>query len=237
MSDIVGFVVEIWRYPVKSLGGERVESVGCSLRGIVHDRRWALKGADGALGSAKSTRRFRRMPGLLELSSRVGKDGVALIRFTDGSELSATDPGVAARLSATVGEPVVLVEEAGVSHFDDAPLHLVCTETLRQLGAEASPISQWGEPRRFRPNLVLDWNAGADAEGSLVGRRLRIGTALVEVKKRTARCAMVTLAQDELPFTPHLLSHLSETRQSLVGVYARILTPGTIAVGDRVRGG
>lgn len=227
-------VAQIWRYPVKSLGGERLDRVGCSRRGIDHDRRWAVRGADGKFGSGKTTRRFRRMPGLLALSARVGEDGTARILFPDGSEVPATDSRAAARLSSVVGEPVTVAEEIEVSHFDDSPLHLVSTGSLRRLGAEADPRSRWGASERYRPNLVLDSGDEPGIENDWIGRRLRVGQLLVEVEKSTERCVMVTLGQGDVPVARHLLSHLAGNRDGCFGVYARVLSSGTISVGDQV---
>jgi len=238
MTSAIGTVAEIWRYPVKSLGGERVSRVDCSERGIDEDRRWAVRGADGKLGSGKTTRRFQRMPGLLALTARIGADRTALIRFPDGVrffdgvELAATSSDSEGRLSAIVGEPITVVEESQVSHFDDSPLHLVCTASLLHLAAEADAASQWGECRRIRPNLVLDCGDEPGAEGGWVGRRLQIGEVLVEVDRPTERCVMVTLGQDGVPVARHLLSHLTKTREACFGVYARVLRSGAIAAGD-----
>ena len=69
MPDPLGSVAEVWRYPVKSLRGERLDGAACSARGIDQDRRWAVLGADGRIGSGKTTRRFRRMPGLRDTRS------------------------------------------------------------------------------------------------------------------------------------------------------------------------
>jgi uncharacterized protein YcbX len=211
-------VVEIWRYPVKSLGGERLTRVGCSERGIDQDRRWAVRGADGKFGSGKTTRRFRRMPGLLALSARVGEDGTARIRFPDKADFSVTDPRAAARMSSVIGEPITLTEEAEVSLFDDSPLHIATAGSLRRLGTEANLASRWGKTQRFRPNLVLDAGDEPGIENHWVGRRLRVGEVLVEVEKLAERCIMVTLGQDGVPFAPQLLSHLTASRSECFGV-------------------
>jgi uncharacterized protein YcbX len=76
-------VSELWRYPVKSLLGERLRVAEVESRGPTLDRRWAIYGADGKIGSGKSTRRFRRMPGLLDIASH-GEDGSVHVRFPDG---------------------------------------------------------------------------------------------------------------------------------------------------------
>jgi hypothetical protein len=68
-------VTEIRRYPVKSMLGEVLDAVDVQLRGLLSDRLWAVRDADGKLGSGKDTRRFRRMPGLLTLRSTITRTG------------------------------------------------------------------------------------------------------------------------------------------------------------------
>lgn len=60
-------VVEIRRFPVKSMLGEVVAAADAGPRGLTGDRLWAVRDPDGKLGSGKHTRRFRRMPGLFGL--------------------------------------------------------------------------------------------------------------------------------------------------------------------------
>ena len=127
MSRVVGRVAELWCYPVKSLGGQQLSEVRCGSRGFDGDRLWAVRGADGKFGSGKTTRWFRRMPGLLSMASLVDDYGDAWIRFADGESRRVDDPMTTALIGAVVGEDITLVKEGVTSHFDDAPLHLVST--------------------------------------------------------------------------------------------------------------
>ena len=72
MTSADGFLAvrQLWRYPVKSLGGQRVEASLVNERGLVGDRLWAVRDEDGKLGSGKDSRRFRRMEGLLGVTAR-----------------------------------------------------------------------------------------------------------------------------------------------------------------------
>ena len=111
----VGEVTALLRYPVKSLQGERLDRVAFDPRGVVGDRLWSVRDLDGKVGSGKSTRRFRRMPGLLELSASY--DGaVPVIGFPDGRRWRGDRVGVDAALSAHVGRPVTLEREGAVPH-------------------------------------------------------------------------------------------------------------------------
>lgn len=236
-GDRVGEVAELWRYPVKSLGGERIEQAACDERGLDSDRRWAVRGADGKLGSGKTTRRFRRMPGLLSLASSIDGSGRVWVRFPDGARREVDDADTARRVSDLVGEPVELVEESGIPHFDDAPIHLISRSTLAWLG-DAYPDLEI-ERRRFRPNLVVDTGTPGRPEDEWIGRRLRVGSVVVELEKAAERCVMVTMAQPVEPCLPpahSLLRRLERDTGSCIGVYARVVEAGTIAVGDPVVG-
>lgn len=221
-------VADLWRYPVKSLGGERVRRLALEPRGVIGDRRWAVTGADGRIGSGKTTRRFRRMPGLLSLQAGTDGDGSVWVCLPDGSRRAVTDPRVAALISTLVGEAVTLSEEGTVPHLDDSPVHLVATGAVTSLEEElgAGPI----DVRRFRPNVVVE----AADDGGWSGRVLRLGGAVIEIEKPTVRCVMVTMAQPGVERRLALLGELERRHAGRFGQYARVVRPGMVAVGDPV---
>lgn len=228
----MGRVAALWRYPVKSLGGEQIDVAACAARGVDGDRRWAVRGRDGKLGSGKTTRRFRRMPGLLMITARTGADGAVTLQFPDGSAGHAGDPATAVRVGEAVGEPVDLVEETDTSHYDAAPLHLLTTSSLAWL-RDRRPADRV-DVRRFRPNLLIETGSEGRPEDGWVGRRLRIGEVVVGVHRDTERCVMVTMAQPDLPFSPALLGDLAGTSDSRFGVYGRVEQEGAVRIGDHV---
>lgn len=87
----VGRVVGLWRYPVKSLCGERLERLAFDERGVVGDRVWGLVDEHGKIASGKTTRRFRRVPGLLRHGARLGADGAPTLELADGRVLPPDD--------------------------------------------------------------------------------------------------------------------------------------------------
>lgn len=219
----------MWRYPVKSLGGEQLVRARCERRGVRGDRRWAVTGEDGRIGSGKTTRRFRRMPGLLSLRARTDDAGNVWVELPDGRRGRVEDPETAAWLSEVTGEPVHLRQESSTSHFDDGPLHLVTTGSLSDLG----PLGLHGplaDRRRFRPNLLLAADAPLDPPC-----RLLVGAAAVlAVSGPTVRCVMTTMAQPGLAFAPAVLKQLEHHRDGRLGVYATVEREGEVAVGDPV---
>lgn len=110
----VGEVREIWRYPVKGMAGERLDTGQLGDQGLAGDRSWAVR--DSARQEIQSCK-FR--PGLLQCTaSHDAEDGQVRIRFADGSLLAATDPQAAARVSALVGHASTLEPLRPVSDLD-----------------------------------------------------------------------------------------------------------------------
>jgi uncharacterized protein YcbX len=228
----IGSVLDITRYPVKSMGGERLDRVAVTRRGLDGDRVWAVYTADGRIGSGKNSWRFRRVDGLLDLRSRRHGDGT-LIELPDGSTAAAGDPDTDRRLSAVLGRPVTVRTESTLSHHDDSPLHLVTTASLRRLG------DLFGEPvdaRRMRANLLLDVAGSAFAENGWHGRELRIGdTVVLTLGAGMTRCVMVNAPQRTLPPEPGLLKLIGTANELELGLQAAVARTGDIAVGDPVR--
>ena len=236
----VGVVDEVWRHPVKSLGGEQMDNCAVDPRGLHRDRWWALRDTDGKLGSGKSTRRFRAMPGLLELTARLVGDRAELT-WPDGTRLRSDDDSVDDVLSTFVGRPVVLAIEDAVSHFDEAPVHLVTSTSLDWLGQEhGAPVDR----RRVRPNLVVSTDLPRAeercaeeqcAEEQWVGRTLAVGAEVVlRVTHRTVRCVMTTSPQANLPADPGVLRTIADANDLCFGVHADVVRTGAVHRGDPV---
>ena len=108
---------QLWRYPVKSFRGEQLDKVFLDARGVVGDRAFAVRGADGKFGSGKTTRRFRLMRDLFDFSAETDRDGV-VVRAPGRRSFRLGDPELNAFLSARYGERLAVVPEGSVSHFD-----------------------------------------------------------------------------------------------------------------------
>jgi uncharacterized protein YcbX len=234
---MIGTITGLWRYPVKSMLGERRESLLLERRGVVGDRLYAVRDEAGKFGSGKTTRRFRLMDGLDRFRARY--DGVTpLITFPDGVTLSGDDPMVHARLSDVLGINVRLSPEGDISHFDDGPIHLVTTASLRALGEllAQDEIQDEVDARRFRPNIVIETSGEGFQEDSWEGREILLGDVVrLRVTKQTARCVMVTFAWDELREEPRALRALAQAHDACMGVYADVLVPGLLRTGATAR--
>ncbi len=229
MSAPLGSVARLWRYPVKSMGGEECERLSLDRRGVEGDRLYAVRDPQGKLGSGKTTRRFRQIDGLLELRASY-RGSTPEIAFPDGIRMLGTDPRMEAKLSDALGTPAALAPESDVPHLDCAPVHLVTTAALRWLQAR-TPHSRIDE-RRFRPNLVIDAPGVAQVERDWLGKSVCIGTAKLRIVDPAERCRMVTLAQGDLPADPRVLASILRDADLCFGVYAEVLVPGRIARND-----
>ena len=229
---ILGTVGELHRHPVKSLTGERLQEVRVEGRGVVGDRLWSVRDPDGKLGSGKSSRRFRRMDGLLALCASYDGE-TPVITFPDGRVVRGDDPAVHAALSGHVGRPVTLAAEAEVSHFDEGPVHLVTTASLAKMAAgHGGPV----DARRLRPNFVIDTGTAPGLpENDWAGRRLALGDEVVlQVLYAMPRCVMLDLPAADLPADRGVLRTVTELNAGDLGVVADVLSPGMVTIGDAV---
>ena len=261
INPLTPVVEEIWRYPVKSLRGERLTETRIDRRGLLGDRLWAVRDPDsGKLGSGKNTTRFRRFPGppLLELASRYpvepGPQDVEppFVIGRDGREYSVLDGSADLLVQRHTGLRTLRVtRESDVDHFDDGPVSLLGTATLRWVeeNLPGTPVDR----RRFRPNLLVRTKEPF-AEEAWVGRRIRIGGSdgrtdgstdfgdtdtgvELTVDMVLPRCVMVTMAQADLPDAPEVLKLLGKRADQPVklAIVGHPSGPGTIRVGDAVR--
>jgi hypothetical protein len=118
--------------------------------------------------------------------------------------------------------------------FDGGPVHIVTTATLAKL-TELYPQGRF-EPRRFRPNLLIDTAKTGFAENEWVGKTLAIGDeVVVKITANTGRCVMTTLPQAGLPQDSGILRTVAQHNKTFVGIYAEIVRPGTTHRGDDIR--
>lgn len=226
-------VVRLWRYPVKSMLGEQRAYLDLNQRGVDGDRRFAIRTVEGKFGSGKSTRRFRHIAGLFNFQATY-HDDIPDITFPDGQTMQGDDPTIHTHLSHMLGQPVTLAQEDAISHFDAGPVHLLTTAALAWLQMRL-PDSVIDE-RRFRPNLLVDTPGATPIEHHWCGRTLAIGdTVQLRINVPTERCVMVTFAQTDLPKDSQVLRCITQDATLQFGVYADVVVPGQVKLGDHVR--
>lgn len=221
---------KIRRYPVKSMGGENLERVVLDDRGLLGDRWFAVRDGDGRLASCKDTRRLRRRDAMTQFHARTEASGD--IRVSDGSRAHRVgDPALDAHLGQALGAPVTVVPEGDVPHQDAGQVSLVGTATIAWC-AQAWDVDL--DARRLRPNLVVRTDEPF-IEEAWVGRHVTIGRAVtLRVIGRVPRCRTIDVAQDGTHPRHRLLPRLAQERDGLLAVYADVVSPGAIIVGDRV---
>ncbi|UFQ16107.1 MULTISPECIES: MOSC domain-containing protein [Streptomyces] len=240
-------VVGLRRFPVKSMLGEEHDRLEFDATGAVGDRRWALRCADGKLGSGKNHPRFRRIPGLLEHHAAYDDEGLPVITAPDGATLCPGDP----RIPERFGDGVELVREGEAAagseagsaagpegHKDVSAVSLIGTASLRALGdllGDADPV----DVRRLRKNIVVETDEPW-IEESWIGREIVLGgghgTEPLRLRgiKRVKRCVMVTQAQPGLPADNRVLKTLTAARGMCIGIHTDVVTPAPLALGDTV---
>lgn len=228
-GEQVGVVAALARYPVKSVGGEGAAAVELDARGVIGDRLWAAYTTDGGIGSGKTSRRFRRLDGLLACRSWL-EGTTPWLELPDGDAFRVDDPVAAEALSALVGQPVTLAPEGDVPHHDDAPIHVVTTAGLDRLGELLGEVP---DARRFRANIVLTVDDVGFVEDGWLGRELHVGDDVVlRLDDLMPRCVMVTMTQRHLSPDRRVLQQLAAAHGGDFGLMASVVCPGTLRDGD-----
>lgn len=223
-------VQALWHYPVKSILGEAVQQLDLDERGVVGDRLHAIVDADGKLGSGKTTRRFTRIDQLFALRA-TAQGGSVQVVFPDGRVTDARSEHLNKELSDFLDQPVTLKREQAVPHHDDSAVHLLLSSELARLQALLPDAGI--DQRRFRANVVLQTPPEMTGD-DLLQKELTLGTVRLLVTHKTERCRMVTLAQENLGYEPRVLKVVANTFGVDFGVYAKVLKPGSISVGQEV---
>jgi len=207
------YVAELWRYPVKSLAGERLDSVSLDVDGIAGDRVVHVENARGRVLTA------RVHPRLLGLHGSLGDDGEPRV-----DNQPWTSPDAAAAVMTAAGPTARLVRWDGPERFDILPLLVATDGAIAALGEDG---------RRLRPNIVIGGVEGL-AERQWPGRRLRLGAALIDVAQLRGRCVMTTYDPDTQVQDPSVLRRIVDHFDGRFALDCAVLTPAELRIGDVV---
>jgi hypothetical protein len=243
-SVVVGRVGSIWHYPVMGLQGEQLNSVAVLELGVKGDRRYALydKRAQGVIDATKWNYDWGEttaVPNMLELQAHIMPDfSSVLLTLPDGTKIASNDPRIGSVLSDFLGREVTLIELPDIMN-DKAKrgraIHLITTSSLSEL-RRSYPLGNF-DPRRFRPNLVIETidDIVGFAEESWVGKTIQIEEeVMLRIEKPTDRCVMTTMKQGEISYDSRILETLAQNH-SILGVLCRVTSPGIIRVADTAR--
>jgi uncharacterized protein YcbX len=244
-------VVGLWHYPVKSLQGEPIDAARVEEDGVRGDRRWGIR--DQRTGRILTA---RRRPELLGACASYDDDE-PVIRLPDGRTVVGPGKRTDAQLSEWLASPVSLVasvvSDPGRAEYfadatddtsqaiewtmpegryvDAAPVLLLTTASLRT-AARHHPNGAW-DPRRFRPNILIDIEGEGWIEDSWIGRQVQVGVVTLIPTQSCIRCTMVTRPQPGLDADVEIFRTLARHHHGHFGVWSEVLTPGNLSVGDR----
>ena len=206
-------VAELWRYPVKSLAGERLEHAELRRDGVVGDRLVQVYDTRGRVVTA------RNHPGLLGHRGLLGPDGEPRVDGWPWSSLEA-----AALITQAAGPGTRLERFLGEERFDVLPLLVATDGAIAALGVDG---------RRLRPNVVV---GGVDGLGEREwpGRRLQIGEVVIAVAQLRARCVMTTYDPDTQAQDPGVLRRIVREFDGTMALDCAVVAGGSVRVGDPV---
>jgi uncharacterized protein YcbX len=245
-------VVGLWRYPVKSLQGEPIDAARVEEDGVLGDRRWGIH--DQRTGRILTA---RRRPELLGASAFYDGDE-PVIRLPDGRTVVGpgrrTDGQLSEWLESPVSLTVSVVSVPGRAEYfadatddtsqaiewtmpvgryvDAAPVLLLTTASLRT-AASHCPSGVW-DPRRFRPNILIDVGGEGWIEDTWVGQQVQVGPVTVIPTQPCIRCTMVTRSQPGLDADVEIFRTLARHHRGHFGVWSDVFAPGNVSVGDQV---
>jgi hypothetical protein len=236
----IGHVEAIFRYPVKSMGGEGLEVANLGWHGVDGDRRLALRRIHDTSGFPWLT--AGKLPDLVLFSPQRRGDGAEVafqlpthIRTPDGKELPAFGEELAAEVERRYGAPVQMMQlKHGI--FDEANISVIASDTVREIGRLAGRSL---DVRRFRPNVVVRLLRPVPfQEDEWVGGVLSFGEGedgpAVSVTMRDERCSMVNLDPDSASPAPEVMKAIVRANQNNAGIYGAVIRTGRLAVGRTI---
>jgi uncharacterized protein len=234
----IGQIEAIFRYPVKSMRGEPLDSTVLGWHGLDGDRRLAFRRLDKRDGFPWLT--ASKLPDLILFTPERSKDGngdalPTYVRTPEGKELPLFGEALAAEVGRRCGAHVEMMQlKHGI--FDDASVSVITSDTVREVCRLAG---RGGDVRRFRPNIVVrSTRAVPFQEDEWVGGVLTFGDGddapAVAVTVRDVRCAMVNIDPDDGSLSPEVLKAAVRANENNVGIYGTVTRIGHLAVGQTV---
>jgi uncharacterized protein YcbX len=226
----IGQVEAIFRYPVKSMGSERLEAATLGWHGLDGDRRLAFRRVDDR--SEFPWLSASDLPDLLLFAPHLPTH----IRTPDGREMPVFGEDLAAEVGRRYGAAVQMMQlKQGT--YDEASISVIASDTVREIGRLAG---QTPDVRRFRPNVVVRLLRSAPfQEDEWLGGVLSFGDAddapAIAVTMRDVRCSMVNLDPDSARPAPEVLKAVVRANQNTAGIYGTVTRIGRLAVGQTIR--
>ena len=234
----IGHVEAIFRYPVKSMGGERLDVAELGWHGLEGDRRLAFRRMDDRSGFPWLT--ASKLPDLLLFAPHGPEDGTqgdlpTHVRTPDGEKMPVFGEDLATEVGRRYGAPVQMMQ---LNHgiFDEASISVIAFDTVREIGRLAG---QSPDVRRFRPNVVIRLLRPVPfQEDEWLGGVLSFGEGddapAITVTIRDVRCSMVNFDPDSASPAPEVLKAVVRVHQNTAGIYGSVTRIGRLAVGQTI---
>ncbi|WNR42070.1 MOSC domain-containing protein [Paenibacillus roseipurpureus] len=234
MHSIVGHITEINRYPIKSFAGERLSECQIEPYGMLGDRHGTFYDTTKSGWSRYVT--ARNIPKMLTYQASF-QDGEIQVTSANGQTFGWNE-ALLSEIQSLTTTPITMsrLKEAHPEHphllsVDGASILLVTDASLRKLEAACQKDL---DQRRFRGNFVVKVNDESVQEGDWIGKQLSIGEVIFQVDSYCERCVMITVDPTTLEKDPAVLRHVNESFDLHFGVYASVIQPGRIQLGDAV---
>jgi len=230
----IGRVESVFRYPVKSMTGEALESANLGWHGIEGDRRLALRRTDDRGGFPWLS--ASQLPDLILFAPQPSGEGLPThVRTPAGDECPVFGEELAAEIARRYGRPVQMTHfKHGI--FDEGDISVIAMETINEIGRLAGFNL---DVRRFRPNISVRLLQPVPfAEDQWVGGSLCFGEGddapAIAVTQRDVRCSMLNLDPDSARPSPEVLKAVVRVNQNHAGVYGSVTRVGRVAAGQSV---
>ena len=234
----IGTVEAIFRYPVKSMGGERLEAANLGWHGLDGDRRLAFRRVNDGSGFPWLT--AGKLSDLLLFAPMRGEDGAegelpTHVRAPDGEVMPVFGDALAAEVGRRYGAPVQMMQlRHGI--FDDASISVIAGDTVQEICRLAG---QRPDVRRFRPNVVVRLlRSGPFQEDEWLGGVLSFGeeesAPTIAVTLRDERCSMLNLDPDSAESAPEMMKAAVRANQNNAGIYGTVIRTGRLAAGQSI---
>ena len=234
----IGQVDAIFRYPVKSMAGERLEVAQLGWHGLDGDRRLAFRRMDDRSGFPWLS--AGKLPDLVLFAPQRVEDGghgdlPTHVRTPDGEEMPVFGEDLAAEIGRRLGAPVQMMQlKHGI--FDEATISVIAFDTVREIGRLAGRSA---DVRRFRPNIEVRLLRPVPfQEDAWVGGVLSFGEGddapAVAVTMRDLRCSMVNLDPDSAIPAPEVMKEVVRANQNTAGIYGTVTRTGRLTVGQTI---
>ena len=238
MQMEIGHVEALFRYPVKSMRGEQLESAELGWHGLEGDRRLALRRIDDRSGFPWLT--AGKLPELILFAPQGGEDRVdghfpTHVRTPNGQEMHTFSQELAAEIGRRYGAPAQMMQlKHGI--FDEASISVIASDTVEEIGRLAG---RGLDVRRFRPNIVVRLRRPAPFQedkwlGSVLSFGEGDGAPAITVTMRDLRCSMVNLDPDSATQAPEVLKAIARANQNNAGIYGTVTRIGRLTLGQTV---